>query len=464
MTRTWDGSVRVRIAFVVAASALLLATSGPVFAGNGTGAQQNKQFNANICTLGQTACVGSPPSVSTDPSGVDLTFTVTNESNQQSLGSTQVTAPSGFTISDSVTPTCTTNSGPCLNTVSGNTLQYNYLGIVKVGAGTPISFSATIHVVAVNSGCGTNAWTVGAHQANQYNSATGNDFYINLAHSQLSTPVAGAVCALRFTSDGQPGAVQQVNTALTSSSGPIKVEGVDASGNRVTTFNGNVSIALGCTTVGPPDDTGAALGGTTTQQASSGVASFGDLTVNLSNPLSPPYCLTASWSGLSVQSSGFHVYDLACNTATCDVNSSDGHQEVLFSSGGNPSGVSFDPSGVGTNLNCNDQYLHADHTTFIFIPAFSGSEFDFTIRIPKAFVKTNGTPGSGQYEACIASHKQFKTITGALATPTVFGNETLYVGIVPNCSPKPKPDCAHIYKNNGDLIQDIFLDSDVMHK
>jgi hypothetical protein len=116
--------------------------------------------------------------------------------------------------------------------------------------------------------------------------------------------------------------------------------------------------------------------------------------------------------------------------------------------------VSFDTS----NLNCNDPYQHAPHVTYINVVNLTGP-FSFTVRIPSGFLP----PGAGQYEACIGSIHQFTTINGTPASPVTIGTQTYYVGIIPNCSPKPKPDCAHIYKNSGDLIEAIYLTGDMIH-
>src|SRR5256885_465040 len=75
-------------------------------------------------------------------------------------------------------------------------------------------------------------------------------------------------------------------TAGTALAPSLRVTALDAAGNLVPTFTGNVTVAFGGTS-----GEGSTLGGTTTVAAVNGVATFGDLTVN---PTGTGYWLTAS--------------------------------------------------------------------------------------------------------------------------------------------------------------------------
>ena len=98
---------------------------------------------------------------------------------------------------------------------------------------------------------------------------------------------AAALSQLTFTSD-------PVATQAGSHIAPaVTVSGEDAFGNTVTTFNGNVTVAIG-TNGGSP--TPGALAGTATVAASSGVATFTDLSINRTGS---GYTLTATASGAS---------------------------------------------------------------------------------------------------------------------------------------------------------------------
>jgi len=455
-----------RFGLVVVATATLLAFAGPVSAGGGS--QANKQYKALVCpTNTYTAPTCTSSSVNATAGAVDFTFVVTNESTQQGLGSVQLTAPAGFTgLANTKTGllACTASStAACYTIVNSTVIQFNFLGLPKVSSSAPTPTFTTTVSASISNGCASaGTWGVGAHQANQYNSATGNDFYLDSANSSLTTPV-NAVCRLEFASDGQPTDTQvnhTITSAAGSSGGAVKVRALDANGNLVTGYSVPITIALGCTV---DADSAAVLSGTLTQNTSSGIASFADLAIDTVNPIASPYCLDASTSvsSATATSSGFNIVTVICDgSGTCTANTEDGAVFASVPPTGAPTEISFDPA----EISCGDNYFHAAHRTFINIVNYSG-QIRFSIRIPQAFVQTTGTPnGAGSYEACIASLKTFTQLNGSPAVPTTIGSTVYYVGIVPNCSPKPKPNCAHIYKNGGDVIEDLFLSpGDPMH-
>ena len=106
---------------------------------------------------------------------------------------------------------------------------------------------------------------------------------------------------LGFTA--QPG-----NTAVGVAITPaVKVSVQDASGSPVTSSTAPITIAIG------NNPSGAALGGTTTQNAASGEATFSDLTLDQSGA---GYTLSASSSGLtSATSSAFNIFGGAASIA-----------------------------------------------------------------------------------------------------------------------------------------------------
>jgi len=98
------------------------------------------------------------------------------------------------------------------------------------------------------------------------------------------TVTAASTLALAFTT--QPGSAP----AASAIPGPPTVAVQDGFGNTVTTSTASITIAIGT------NPSGGILGGTTTKAASTGIASFGDVTI--SQPGSG-YTLTASASGLT---------------------------------------------------------------------------------------------------------------------------------------------------------------------
>ena len=80
--------------------------------------------------------------------------------------------------------------------------------------------------------------------------------------------------------------------------GPVTVTAQDASGNPVTSFTGNVTVAFGT------NPASATLNGTSTKAAVAGVATFTDLSID---KVAGGYTLTATGAGVSVSSSPFSV-------------------------------------------------------------------------------------------------------------------------------------------------------------
>lgn len=89
--------------------------------------------------------------------------------------------------------------------------------------------------------------------------------------------------ALRFVQ-------QPTNTSISTSISPaVTVEAISKAGNRVTSFSSNIVVSLST------NPTSATLGGTLTQAASSGLATFNNLTLNHSGS---DFKITAASSGL----------------------------------------------------------------------------------------------------------------------------------------------------------------------
>jgi hypothetical protein len=108
-------------------------------------------------------------------------------------------------------------------------------------------------------------------------------------HSETTAPAIPK--ALEFN-------VQPANTDAVSSLGSIKVTALDGSGHVVTSFLGQVTIALG------NNPGNATLGGTKSVTAVAGVATFSNLTVN--RPGSG-YTLAVSASGVTQNSAAFNI-------------------------------------------------------------------------------------------------------------------------------------------------------------
>lgn len=254
---------------VLGLTALLCAVALPASAPAAT-----KPYTLNV----------SPSSV---PAGQATTVTATykNTMGSQQLGSSNLTAPAGYTVTSATLPPGTAGTA----TISGSTIQLRNLALAP-GA----SVTATIGIVPPCSS-GTGTWSVVTKQSNDFNGTPGNNLSLDTRNSSLTTTTSGT-CRLRFvTQPADAGANQTItDTDYTPLGGPIKVEYVDGVGNRI---NSSDTITMSTS----PSTT---LGGTTTVSMVNGEASFGDLSI----PAAGDYRLVATGpGGTSTQSNSFHV-------------------------------------------------------------------------------------------------------------------------------------------------------------
>ncbi|HET7529732.1 MAG TPA: hypothetical protein VFJ98_02110 [Mycobacteriales bacterium] len=184
---------------VVAASVAGAAMVPAVLIAGAGGAQ------AAVCPSPPVKCykvVLSPTSLAAG-SNQQLTAKLTNESGGQSLGSSNLTAPAGYTVTGVGAPTRGTA------TQSGNTIQLRSLAL-PVGQTVTVSFT-----VQAPSTTGSAAWTSTAKQSNDYN-GTGNDFVLDpksvLTTSTTSAeapgcPAGDVSCGTNFIRYDQPSSV-----------------------------------------------------------------------------------------------------------------------------------------------------------------------------------------------------------------------------------------------------------------
>jgi hypothetical protein len=234
--------------------------------------------------------VVSPSSVAAG-TATTMSVTLTNRTDQQQLGSADVTVPTGLTLRSASIP------APARVTISGSTIQLRDLSLAP---GT--SATATVQVAA---GCApaTLTWAAVAKQANDFNGPPGNNMDLDPSTSSLTTTVAGA-CSLHFATQPQDARVgEHISGADFVPSGPpVQVEVVDGSGARVTSSGVTVTMSL------TGGSASARLSGTASVPAVGGVASFADLSVDTAGT----YRLQASSPGLqSAASDQFVVQQVA---------------------------------------------------------------------------------------------------------------------------------------------------------
>ncbi|HYZ11503.1 MAG TPA: hypothetical protein VE962_06370, partial [Actinomycetota bacterium] len=203
----------------------------------------------------------------------EYTLAVSNQAGSQSLGSINVTTPSGFHYL-AVTQQPAAGSAA----IVGSTLQLRNLNLAAASSVT-VKFTAEAPCVQT----GSNQWNFAAKQSNDFN-GTRNDFTLNEAASQRVTSVTGN-CQLNWTT--QPGSAKVGQTITDTdydavdgvlNGASIAAEVLSATypnsspGTRVTFSADHVALAIGHDPNPPADP--AQLGGTVGADAVNGVATF----------------------------------------------------------------------------------------------------------------------------------------------------------------------------------------------
>lgn len=273
----------------------------------------------------------SPPTSGSGP-GQTFTATVTNWSTQQSLGSINITPPSGFTLESVDSPSTGWS-------VVNNVLQGRNLGLTTASTSSPAAVTVTFKVTVPPACGGSFTWTTQAKQANDFSGPPGNTFNYSTdpsQASQLTTTVTGG-CKLAFTVQPKSAVHDQTitNAAYNPAGTSVTVQVQDTGGNAV-----SLVAAVTLTLVAPSGDPPAApsneatLGGTTSGTTNaSGSLSFSDIFVSMLGS----YRLHAT--SPSVQpgtSSAFTIVDSAipCSTScSADASAQSGQQFNVSSAG-----------------------------------------------------------------------------------------------------------------------------------
>ena len=417
------GFTIARVSFgVLAASMLAAATLAAPAVGSAS---------ASTCTSsGKCFAVTVSPASSTAGATTSFAFTITNEAATQQLGSAQITAPAGFVIT----------SAPGAKSFTPSSALFINLGLNPPTTTTTL----TVNAIPVCSG-GSYQWGIEAKQSNDF-SGTGNDFQLDPASAgNLSGSVAGS-CSLAFTSDGQP-AGAAVNAAITSDfpspGGPVKVEVLDGSGHLVTSSTAAVTVAIGSN----PNPGSASLSGTLTVNASGGVASFSDLSINQPGD---GYTLTATSPGINPAppSSPFKIWVSAqpC-TAPCSASSSTATTTATVTTTSPIPAGNFLAFGLGgADFSCVGTYQRVSDTVSFDVLSPSGvalstAQFTVTLDINKTAVLASGRTGASQWETCYASQQPFTALPNTSGT-TVIGGVTYQTGLLPDCSKTQGAPCV----------------------
>jgi hypothetical protein len=257
----------------------------------------------------------SPSSV-TAGTTVDFSLTLTNNSTDTTIGSVNVKSP--FTLISASTPSGTAS------VASGNVAQYRSLGLAP-GTSVVVGLRGTVACVAGRYKF--------ASTAKQSATFSGTIFAVSSAG-----PVSvSGVCQIAFgTQPTDANVGETITGAAFDPSGPsITVLSLDGNGNPITTGTGTVSMAIGT------NPTGGTLHGTLSRPFVSGVASFGDLSIDTHGI---GYTLAAT-SGVATATSGSFTIADAGNSCSGDctttATASDGTAATITTQGSTTGGDVF---------------------------------------------------------------------------------------------------------------------------
>ncbi len=380
--------------------------------------------------VGGSGEVANPPNQLAVAQGSNtLTLRIFNDASQQTLGSANITPPSGYTLQAG--SSVSQGDAP---TLSGNTLQLRNLNLA-----TSSSLDVTIKVSATctNSSAFV-AWTLRVKQANNFSGPPGNDFSLK---APTSAPKTKVECwTLRFASGNQPNTTQTSNIikAGPDSTGDyVKVEIVDSGGNVVDT-NAQVTLARYFF------PSGGTLTGGGPVAASHGVASFPSLSINRAGA----YKLQAS----SPVASNMPISDLfmvadtveTCSGADCTFNETQGQNSYGLDPTTGTIGATYAAAlnMTGLTISCQATYGYPDsrQPNSVWFNYSGGSAKTVTIVIDKRIVQATAENGASFYRVCFTSPDRFRDRLGNLAPrdPAVtafFGGTTSwYTGLLPDCS------------------------------
>lgn len=404
-------------------------------------------FGSTPCTPcgSSTECylaTATPGSVAAGVSQA-YTFTVKDEARTDTLGIVQVTAPGGFTVTGA-------SGGTASNTSSSALFQHLSL---RPGQSATLTVDATAPCSA-----GTSAWVTAASSDGDHDAD--DDFQLDPA-SSLSASVTGS-CSLAFPSGGQPASTavgQSITSGFNSSGSPVAVDVLDGNGNLLTSSTAAVTLAIESN---PGSGT---LSGTTTVDASGGVASFPGLSINA---VGSGYTLEATSPGItSATSQYFNIWGSLQSCGASCTGSSTSTTTTGTVSTSSATGQYLAVGLGGVSYACGGSYQPLSEPFSFDVLSSAGvadtsAKFNATLQVSKAVVQSSGHPGAASWQICYADTVPFTAQPGTAGTATV-GGATYYTGLLPDCSrwqPAPCVVCRH-KDNAGNVIIEFLGTGDL---
>jgi hypothetical protein len=391
----------------------------------------------------------------------EYSFTATNQSGSQSLGSIDVTAPPDFTLMSVTQQPQRASDGSFVGTasLSGSTL----LEIRNLSL--PPSDSVTVRFTA-EAPCtqdGANQWGLAAKQSNDFK-GTGNDFSPDPA-SQRTTDVTGT-CRLGWITQPADAKVGQAirNAPYDAFDGTADGPAIqaevqsapyaDLSRSRVTFSEAEVGLAIG-DDPNLPDAT-AGLSGTTTATAASGVATFDPgPSVDLHGL---NYSLLATNPDMdSGESAPFDVSDAVgdCSKGHCSDLGTNGDTVNAKLSSTSTTGIIAMSIGVLPELLCDGYTPNPQQQAVTILPLDVSSSSTMTVQIT-ILASVVDRPAS-QYRICWASTKTFQERDGTQSDPATISGDAMFKGLLPDCAKKNPVAPCQITPSKQDKQGNVIL-------
>lgn len=438
-----SGSIFTRASVGVLAAGVLTAAAlvAPAVALAGS--------TSSTCPSSAGKCFGVTVTPSGLPAGASqsFAFTVTNEASTQQLGSVKITAPSGFVITGATGAASFTSAAA----------MFLNLAVPPTGY-TTLSVTA-----AAPCGGASYTWGMEVKQSNDFSGPPGNDFQPDSASAGNLTGTLTGSCSLAFS--GEPAgtaAGHVIQTGFNSSGGPVQVEVLDGVGHVVTASAAPVTVAFSS------NPGSGSLSGTTTVDASSGVASFRDLSISAPGI---GYALLATSPGITqATSSPFTIYGSIAGCSSSCSGSSSGKSTA--GSVTTSAGTAGDLLGVGlggVTYSCNSSYQPVSDPVNVDLLSATGTAqfaaFSATLEIFKSAVQASGHTGASTWQVCYADTSPFTPRTGVNGT-TMIGGVTYYTGLLPDCSSTQQAPCveARTKDKAGDVVITFLATGDLVFR
>lgn len=398
-------------------------------------AASNKPYSLVICAFGSDeSCAPSPTSSDNRPAavpsgagGVPMSATFTNENKGGTgiqLGSANLTPPAGFTVLAASVPGC---SGCAA--VANNVVQLRGVGVPP---GSAVTVALT--VATPSTGCTVASecfWSAATKQSNDFSGPPGNDLTLDSRTSTLGTVRAH----LQFGSQPHNVALGQVITDTDYGAGnPVTVIAVDDNSSIVGSFVGPVSLTLNTPNNTNTNPTPATLGGTTTENASGGTASFADLTVSdpgngftltAVNPDLPPSVTSTTFDA---QQAGTQcTNNKSCRTEATSANfpTTNGGVDATVTASSGPTADLAQSIDFGNHLDVGTESppsgcegYDAPHDVFWNLTGTTDRTFTVSITTTVLAGNISGTMIKGQ-DNCLSAPKQFTELNESTTPPSL---------------------------------------------